>query len=178
VNELAADGTWETYEAGRPAGMSVDEWAARDTEWERQFEAAATAAKDQRLADERAADEEAHERALAEEVTPGQAGAQAAEEVITRQADAGMGVDEIDRHQGDTAAELLSSATTGEGKAFARSYDITAAILTRDLGEPDLPGPNTPHPDPGLAARGWQTCEHPGHGIYVRRDPEIELEAS
>jgi hypothetical protein len=36
---------------------------------------------------------------------------------------------------------------------------------------PAIPPPGTPHPDPALAARGWKTCEHPGHGLYIR-DPQ------
>jgi hypothetical protein len=309
VNELAADGIWETYEAGRPAGMSVEEWAARDTEWERQFEAAATAAKEQRLADERAADEEAHERALDEEIdrlaaefpevtgpereqaevdadarenwdpwaypgyegpgyteppvnwegwhqdhapgwtfeewasergyipeaieaasrdpgpdaapprlylgpdgvcprcrsdhddavcadgrewgprppeleadpdptTPASAARETADQVIRAQADAGMRADAIERDQGDVAADMLSDAQTPDGQAFAREYSDTVGIYVRDLRELEQPQPNAPHPDPALAARGWRTCAHPGHGIYVRRPAEIELEAS
>jgi len=49
----------------------------------------------------------------------------------------------------------------------------------RDLREPDADrpsaAPGTPHPDPFLATRGWQTCEH-GHGIYIRREPQRETD--
>ena len=43
----------------------------------------------------------------------------------------------------------------------------------RDAGrDGELPAPGTPHPDPRLAARGWQACDH---GIWTRH-PERERE--
>jgi len=63
------------------------------------------------------------------------------------------------------------AALTGVGQ--------TTAAIARDLRELDADrpptAPGTPHPDRFLAARGWQTCEH-GHGIYVRRDPQLEVD--
>jgi hypothetical protein len=34
--------------------------------------------------------------------------------------------------------------------------------------------PGAPHPDPVLAANGWQASDH---GTYIRRPPQIEREA-
>lgn len=81
-----------------------------------------------------------------------------------------------------TSAPLLSEAQTEVGRAYAREYENTARALVADLRsdaeaarhEPEPAG--TPHPDPRLAARGWQRCEN-GCGIYVRRNAEADREA-
>lgn len=107
-------------------------------------------------------------------------GRQAAETLITAQADAGLTPEAIaDRHD-DIAARLLSEADSPAATAYAREYSFTATVLAADLAElhraPELPPvPGTAHPDPFLAARGWQVSDH---GIYVRtgqaREPELE----
>jgi hypothetical protein len=68
----------------------------------------------------------------------------------------------MSRQQQPAGREYTPAAGPGQ-TALARN--------SRELNEllPAVPG--TPHPDPFLAARGWQTC---GHGIYVRRDPQRE----
>ena len=108
-------------------------------------------------------------------------GQEAAERAITSEADAGMEKDAIARSQDDIANGLLSEAATAEACGFARSYSVTASALVADLrdvscAEPSRE-PGTPHPDPFLAARGWEVGRS---GIYTRtaqRQPDRELEA-
>jgi hypothetical protein len=105
-------------------------------------------------------------------------GAGTAQMLITRQAGAGMAADRIDEHHHDLAASLFSSATTADGLAFAEEYDRTAETLVSELRQLERPepdrSPGAPHPDPQLAAKGWQACEH-GHGVFVRaRDREAD----
>jgi hypothetical protein len=112
------------------------------------------------------------------------AGAQAAEKVIQAQASAGASTDRMDAHAQDTAAWLFTDGRGPEGEAFARGYDETAQAMVTEFREdgqraPDH-SPGAPHPDPFLAHRGWQACEH-GDGVYVRRqaaaEADIEREA-
>ncbi len=108
-------------------------------------------------------------------------GHEAAERAITTQADAGMDTDAIARRQDDIANGLMSEAATTAGRAFARNYSFTASALVAGLrdvnrAEPSRE-PGTPHPDPFLAARGWEVGQS---GIYTRtarRQPDRELEA-
>jgi hypothetical protein len=102
-------------------------------------------------------------------------GRETAGQQIIAQADAGMPAGRISDVQADIAAQLLSEARTAEGQASAREYDWTAETLVRELEELDEPGltPGAPHPDPGLAAKGWHVC---GHGIYTRH-PDGPLQA-
>jgi hypothetical protein len=102
--------------------------------------------------------------------------------IIATQADRGMTADAIQRHHEDQAAWMLSQATTPDGRAFARAYAEAAATLVADLRELDRPvapaaatlPDGTPHADPFLAERGWQTQG----GLYVRRPAaEREMEA-
>ena len=64
------------------------------------------------------------------------AGAQAAHQVITAQADAGMSPDQI-----DASAECVLGGRfdhrTAESDAFYAAYDQTAAIYVADLREPE-----------------------------------------
>jgi hypothetical protein len=103
---------------------------------------------------------------------PARAGAETAQQVISEQAAAGMSPDRMARHHHDTAAWLFSEARTPEAERFAEGYASTADSLVADLREADRPAPDrspaAPHPDPLLAGRGWQACEH-GDGVYVRR---------
>lgn len=119
-----------------------------------------------------------------------QAGAGAAAQLITRQADAAMDAAATGRTQGDSATGLLADADTEEGQAFAREFDDTTGVLGGDLRDLErerdhdrgmVPASGTPHPDPFLAERGWHVCSH---GLYTRRTgpqpqapPEPELEA-
>jgi hypothetical protein len=103
---------------------------------------------------------------------PQAAGADAADRVIRAQAAAGVSTERIIAHSQDTAAWLFSEAREPDGEAFARGYDDTAQAMVAELQEEARPAPDrspgAPHPDPRLAARGWQACEH-GDGVYVRR---------
>ena len=117
-----------------------------------------------------------------------QAGAGAAAQLITRQADAGMDAAATGRTQGDIATGLLADADTEEVQAFAQEFGDTTGVLGRDLRDLERErdhdrgmAPGTPHPDPFLAERGWHVCSH---GLYTRRTgperqapPEPELEA-
>jgi hypothetical protein len=113
---------------------------------------------------------------------PARIGAEAATQIIAAQAAAGMSAERMTTHHADTAAWLYSEATTADAQKFAESYAETSEALIAELREAEHPAPDTspgaPHPDPVLAERGWQRCEH-GDGIYVRRAAarEIELEA-
>jgi hypothetical protein len=95
--------------------------------------------------------------------------------IIAAQYAGGIDVDQIAAHHEDVAADLLSDAQTAFGRAYAREYADTAASLVADLrqdaavergqsaaasSQPE----GTPHPDPRLAARGWQVDA----GIYQR----------
>ncbi len=109
---------------------------------------------------------------------PARAGSETARQIITAQAEAGMGADRIAEHHQEVAAALLCGADTEEGQAFAREYDDTGEALLADLREmergpdPDRT-PGAPHPDARLAERGWRACDH---GIYVRRQAQAEAE--
>jgi hypothetical protein len=57
------------------------------------------------------------------------------------------------------AAAVRHQHTNTQRRALAAGRDMT---------------PGAPHPDPRLAASGWQAS---GHGTYVRKPPEPEREA-
>ena len=112
---------------------------------------------------------------------PAKAGYLTAQQIITAQANAGMRAEQIEAHHHDVASSLLSGADTPEGEAFALEYGFTGEAMIGDLREaergpqPDRT-PGAPHPDPVLAGRGWQACEH-GHGVYVRRQAQAEADS-
>ena len=62
-------------------------------------------------------------------------GRQVAEQTITAQANAGMPAERIAWVQEEISARALSEATTRQAQAFAREYDWTASILTRELAD-------------------------------------------
>jgi hypothetical protein len=62
-------------------------------------------------------------------------GRQVAEQTIIAQANAGMSPERIAGVQEEISARNLSEATTREAQAFAREYDWTASVLTRELAE-------------------------------------------
>ena len=113
---------------------------------------------------------------------PARGGAEAATQVISAQAAAGVSLDRMTSHSADTAAWLFSEATTPDGERFAAGYTETADSLLAELRETAhrLPQPGSPHPDPVLAARGWEVSPH-GAGVYIRSQagvqPDRELEA-
>jgi predicted GIY-YIG superfamily endonuclease len=94
---------------------------------------------------------------------------------VTAMYAAGVGLERISQDHDDLAASLVTDAQTPPGRAYAREYADTGRTLIADLREDaavargqsaaacTLPD-GTPHPDPVLAARGWQV----GHGIYQR----------
>jgi hypothetical protein len=106
---------------------------------------------------------------------PGKLAFEDAARIITAQYAAGTDLDQIRTRHDDVAATLAADARTTAGRAYARQYADTAATLIRDLREDaavaagksaaacTLPD-GTPHPDPFLAARGWQA----DRGIYQR----------
>jgi hypothetical protein len=103
------------------------------------------------------------------------AGAKTADDMIIRQADAGMTPERVGEAQDEIAVRLLSDAITPEGHAYATALSETAATYARELREPDPlrePDltPGAPHRDPFLADRGWHVSEH---GIYVR-EPQLQ----
>lgn len=61
------------------------------------------------------------------------AGAETAEEMIQRMADAGMAPDQLDQAQDDICAELLSEASGSNGQDYALAYETTARILQQDF---------------------------------------------
>jgi hypothetical protein len=87
----------------------------------------------------------------------------------------GADLEQISASHDDLAASLANDAQTGPGRAYAREFADTGRSLIADLrqdaavarGElvPASSQPDrTPHPDPVLAARGWQV----DYGIYQR----------
>jgi hypothetical protein len=96
---------------------------------------------------------------------------------IAWQAGAGVAPERPEEGQEETAARLLTDASTAVGQAYARAFSGTAATYVRELRECNpLPEPDrtpgAPHPDPFLASRGWHINQH---GIYTRRiGPEPE----
>jgi hypothetical protein len=111
---------------------------------------------------------------------PARAGAETAQQIISAQAAAGMSADRMARHHDDTAAWLWSEAKTPEAERFAAAYASTADTLVAELREAEQPAldrsPGAPHPDPVLAARGWQACPH-GDGVYIRHQAAAEAVA-
>jgi hypothetical protein len=103
------------------------------------------------------------------EARAARAGAEAADQVVTAQANAGMTPDRIEASAERVLGDRFETPTS-ESEAFYGSYDSTAAALVHDLRELDRPEPDrtpgAPHPDRFLADRGWQVS---GDGIYVRR---------
>jgi hypothetical protein len=95
--------------------------------------------------------------------------------IISAQYARGMDLGQIRAHHEDTAASLAADAQTTAGRMYAREYGDTARTLIADLREDaavargrsaaacTLPD-GTPHPDPVLAARGWQV----DRGLYQR----------
>jgi hypothetical protein len=88
---------------------------------------------------------------------------------------AGVDLDQLAAHHDDVSASLLSDAQTAAGRSYAQSYaDVSASLIAelredqavaRGRSEAACTKPEgTPHPDPVLAARGWQV----DHGIYQR----------
>jgi hypothetical protein len=110
-------------------------------------------------------------------------GGQTADALIRNQAGSGMPADRMAAAHDDTASWLFSEAGTPAGQAFARGYSDTARTLIDELHEMEADGPvpvppNTAHPDPRMAAKGWQTWEHESRTPhYVRRDPAPSREA-
>jgi len=101
-------------------------------------------------------------------------GHNAATEMITRQADAGMTAERISEQQADWSAHLLSEADSPDGRAYAEAYDNAAQALAADLmqdyrmsqGAAPMAAQQrdgTPHADPFLASKGW----HADGGVYV-----------
>jgi hypothetical protein len=93
----------------------------------------------------------------------GQLGTDTATRMITKQLDAGMTTDAIQRHHEDMTASVQSEAISPEARSFAREYGDTSAALVRDLQEDaacaererenrDCPStwPEYPMPDPHL----------------------------
>jgi hypothetical protein len=98
-----------------------------------------------------------------------------ASRILAAQYAAGLDLDAIAAHHDNVSADLLADAQTPFGRAYAREYSDTAAALVADLRQDEeiangrsaaacsLPQ-GTPHPDPVLAARGWQV----DRGVYQR----------
>lgn len=112
----------------------------------------------------------------------GQLGITDASRIIAAQYAAGVSTDELAAHHDDVSARLAADAQTKPGREYAREYALTAASLIADLRGDEAaartgrPAPGTPHPDPRLAARGWEVHRT---GVYARRqaEPEPEREA-
>lgn len=111
--------------------------------------------------------------------SPAKLGCEDASRIIAAQYAAGAATDQLAAHHDDVSARLLSDAHTQPGRDYAREYAQTAASLIADLradqaaARAERPAPGTPHPDPRLAARGWEVHRS---GLYARRQPEIERE--
>ena len=114
-------------------------------------------------------------------MTAARAGADTATQTITAQADAGVPVEQIDRHHKDVAAWLFAEAQDDDARTFAAEYNRQAETLVTELRHLHRPEPDrTP---------GAEHPDHPGwfantHGVFVRgagkaagRRQDRELEA-
>jgi hypothetical protein len=112
---------------------------------------------------------------LDRDLTAARAGADDAARTVSGMYAGGIGLEAIAAHHDDVSTQLLNEAQTGYGRAYAREYSETAASLVADLRQDEAVAQGrsaaactqpqgTPHPDPVLAARGWQV----DHGIYQR----------
>jgi hypothetical protein len=117
---------------------------------------------------------------------PASLGFSDAARLVAAQYAAGTDLDQLAARHDDITASLLADAQTPDGRVYAREFSDTSASLIADLRadaaaarhQPEPGG--TPHPDPRLAARGWQRCAD-DCGVYVRRQAQasrdIEREA-
>jgi hypothetical protein len=71
------------------------------------------------------------------EPDPARIGAEAATQIITAQASAGMSTDRMARHHYDTATWLYNQGTTPDAKGFADGYAWTAETLLAELRPAD-----------------------------------------
>jgi hypothetical protein len=71
-------------------------------------------------------------------------GAETAHHVVTRQADAGMTADQIDRSAENVLADRYEEPSTAVSDAFYDSYDQTANLYARELDEVNEPAPKGP----------------------------------
>ena len=98
-------------------------------------------------------------------MTAAKTGADTATQTITAQANAGIPVEQIDRHHQDVAAWLFSEAQDEDARAFAAEYSRQADTLVTELRHLHRPEPDrTPgaeHPD----HPGWFANQH---GVFVR----------
>jgi hypothetical protein len=98
-------------------------------------------------------------------MTAAKAGADTATQTITAQADAGVPVEQIDRHHQDVAAWLFSEAQDDDARTFAAEYNRQAETLVTELRHLNRPEPDrTPgaeHPDHS----GWFANQQ---GVFVR----------
>ncbi len=98
-------------------------------------------------------------------MTAAKAGADTAAQTIIAQANAGVPVEQIDRHHQDVAAWLFSEAQDDDARAFAAEYNRQAETLVTELRHLHRPEPDrTPgaeHPD----HPGWFASEQ---GVFVR----------
>ena len=105
-------------------------------------------------------------------------GRQAAERTITAQAEDGLRADVIRGRQEDEISRLASEAKTPAQHAYVRSYAASTNALLADLRDLDRPEPDrrpgAAHPDPRLAARGWQTGRHCIFERISSHEPELE----
>jgi hypothetical protein len=107
--------------------------------------------------------------------SPASLGERDAARTVSAMYGAGADLDAIAAHHDDVAAGLLSDAQTSYGRAYVREYAEAARTLIADLRQDEavahgrsdaacaLPQ-GTPHPDPVLAAKGWQVDA----GVYQR----------
>jgi hypothetical protein len=122
----------------------------------------------------------AAQQGLDRDLAAAKAGFDDAARTVAAQYGAGVDLGQIAAHHDDVSASLVSDARTSVGRSFAREYADTARSLVADLradaeaARTEPPAPGTPHPDPRLAACGWQTDRS---GIFVRVPPEQQLQA-
>jgi hypothetical protein len=94
---------------------------------------------------------------------------------VIRPAGAGMPPERAGHSQDEIINRLLDEAWSPKGQAHTWVFSDAAEAYVKELRQRDpLPEPDrtpgAPHPDPFLAARGWQINDH---GIYTRgAEPE------
>ncbi len=112
---------------------------------------------------------------IQQETAAARLGSTDAARIVAAQYAAGLDLDAIAAHSDNLTAGLLADAQTTFGTAYAREFGDTTAALVADLRQDAAIAlgrsaaactlaDGTPHPDPALAAKGWQV----DHGIYQR----------
>ncbi len=114
-------------------------------------------------------------------MTAAKAGADTATQTITAQANAGIPVEQIDRHHQDVAAWLFSEAQDDDARAFAAEYNRQAETLVTELrhcctapSPTARPAPSTPTTPAGSPTSTASSSAARSKAAGRRQDRELE----